>query len=73
MILQEVDPDNIYCLVMRRQELEDLIKVVSWFSRTEAELYLQKKWQMLLEDLQDVRKQQLNFSVEELKRLEDVK
>lgn len=43
---------------MDKNELEDLIKVVSWFARTEAELYLQKKWQNLLDDLLDVKKQQ---------------
>jgi flavorubredoxin len=58
MILQEIDPNNIFCLIMKHHELEDLTKVVKWFSETKAELHPQKKWKLLLDDLYQVRKQE---------------
>jgi hypothetical protein len=55
----EIDPDNVYCLILKRQELEDLIRVVEWFAVTEADLHRQVKWKFLLDDLIEVRKQEL--------------
>lgn len=75
MIVQSIDPNNCYVLVMTRNELEDLIEVVEWFAKTEAELYFQKKWQALLSNLEDARKQQQGYSGAELEQmdLEDLK
>ena len=36
MITMEIDPDNVYCLIMKCQELEDLLKVVRFLSDMEA-------------------------------------
>ncbi len=55
MILQAIDPSNIYLLAMDKNELSDLIEVVEWFAKTEADLHLQKKWQNLLDDLLTVK------------------
>lgn len=58
MMLYEIDPRNIFVLIMDKAELADLIKVVEWFATTEADLHLQPKWQKLWEDLLDVQKQE---------------
>lgn len=68
--MHEIDPENIYVMIMDKKELSDLIQVVEWFARTEAELYLQNKWQTLLSDLRDVKRQQQSYSGEELERLD---
>ena len=43
---------------MKRQELEDLIKVVKFFADTEVELQFKPKWTEMLEILYEVRKQE---------------
>jgi hypothetical protein len=49
---------------MKRAKLEDLIKVVSWFAKTEVELGYQMEWKFLLDDLLEVRKQQMSCSMD---------
>jgi hypothetical protein len=57
-IIQEIDPKDVYCLIMRKSELNDLIKCVGWFATTEADLRLLPKWQLLLENLYECKRQE---------------
>ena len=57
MGLQEINTKDVFCLIMNKAELTDLIKVVKWFAETEAELSLKQRWQML-DDLIDVKRQE---------------
>jgi len=71
MINQEIEPNDCYCLVMKHAELEDLIKCTRFFSETEAQFHLQKRWQLLLDDLINVRRQiETHHTPKQLERMD---
>jgi hypothetical protein len=51
-------------LKIMRTTTDGTVVVISleWFSVTEADLHLQKKWRYLLEDLAEVRRQQVHYT-----------